>query len=61
MFQDLLQLEPYFGKPEELAATIQSWGVAEVHYEDTSKAPFIPKALKLPFMVGTLGMIYGVK
>lgn len=61
VFQDLLQLTPYFGKPEELIELIKSWGVREVHYEDTSKAPFIPGVLKLPFIVGTLGMVYGVK
>ena len=61
VFQDLLQLTPYFGKPEELVDLIKSWGIREVHYEDTSKAPFIPNALKLPFMVGALGMVYGVK
>jgi hypothetical protein len=26
-----------------------------------SDAPFIPAALKLPFMVGTIGSLYGAK
>jgi ubiquinone/menaquinone biosynthesis C-methylase UbiE len=61
VFQDLLKLESYFSKPEELVALIKSWGVQEVRFEDTSGAEFIPRALKLPFMVGALGMVYGVK
>ena len=61
VFQDLLKLKPYFGKPDELVALIKSWGVREVRFEDTSGAEFIPRALKLPFMVGALGIVYGVK
>ena len=54
VFQDLFQMTPYFGTREQLLALVRSWGVQEVHYEDTSKAPFIPHLLKLPFMVGAL-------
>ena len=61
VFQDLLQLTPYFGTTDELLAFIRECGVAEVHYEDTSKSSFIPRTLKLPFMAGTLAMVYGVK
>jgi ubiquinone/menaquinone biosynthesis C-methylase UbiE len=61
VFQDLFLIRRYYGAPEELAALVKSWGVREVHFEDTSKSEFIPKALKLPFMVGTLGMLYGIK
>lgn len=61
VFQDLFLLEPYFGKMDDLIAYLKEKGVAEVCFEDTSQAPFIPKALKLPFMLGTLGILYGVK
>jgi len=59
--QDLFKLEPYFGKIDDLVAFLRESGAQEVHYEDTSKAPFIPRLLKLPFMVGTIGVLYGVK
>jgi ubiquinone/menaquinone biosynthesis C-methylase UbiE len=61
VFQDLLKLTPYFGTPDELMALIKSWGVREVRFEDTGRTAFIPRALRLPFMVGALGMVYGVK
>lgn len=61
VLQDLFLLEPYFGKIDDLIAYLKENGVEEVHFEDTSKAPFIPKALKLPFMLGTVGILYGVK
>lgn len=61
VFQDLLLIEPYFGKIDDLIAYIKESGAAEVYFEDTSRAPFIPGALKLPFMLGTVGILYGVK
>lgn len=59
VFQDLFLIKQYYGTPEELTAAVRAMGVKEVHFVDTSKASFIPKALKLPFMIGTLGLIYG--
>ncbi len=60
-FQDLLKLKAYFGTKDELIAYIEDLGVKEVHFEDTSKSSFIPRALKLSFMTGALGIIYGIK
>ena len=61
VFQDLLLTEPYFGKIDDLIAYIKESGAAEVHFGDTSRASFIPGALKLPFMLGTVGILHGVK
>lgn len=61
VLQDLFRLEPYFGTIDDLIEYLKSLGVREVHFEDTSEAPFIPRMLKLPFMVGTIGILYGVK
>jgi SAM-dependent methyltransferase len=58
-FQDLFLLKPIYGEMDELLETIRSWGVAEVAFADTSQVDFIPTALKLPFMVGKIGIIYG--
>jgi len=35
--------------------------IKDVKFIDTNKSTFIPKALRLPFMVGKIGIIYGEK
>jgi len=60
-FQDLFLMKQTYGEMDALIARIRSWGVTRAEFVDTHNAPFIPKALKLPFMVGTLGLITGVK
>lgn len=60
-FQDLFLWKQIYGDNAELEATIRSWGIKEVKLIDTSKSAFIPAALKLPFMLGTIGMIVGEK
>jgi SAM-dependent methyltransferase len=60
-FQDLFLLKRHFGDVEDLVAMIKSWGIKEVAFTDTSDSEFIPRALRLPFMVGTIGIIYGKK
>jgi ubiquinone/menaquinone biosynthesis C-methylase UbiE len=59
--QDLFYVERMFGKTEDLRATVRSWGVREVELIETRNSFFIPAALKLPFMVGTLGLLKGEK
>lgn len=61
VFQDLFLIERFYGSVEDFLEIIKNWGIAEVKFENTSKSEFIPKVLKLPFMVGTIGMIYGKK
>jgi len=60
-FQDLFQLKRVYGEPQELVETLKGWGITKVEYLDTSKSEFIPHALKLPFMVGSMGILYGIK
>ncbi len=60
-FQDLFRLKSAYGEIDELLAAIRAWGVASVEYVDTGNAEFIPAALRLPFMVGSMGMLYGKK
>lgn len=60
-FQDLFLMKPTYGDPGDLVRTIESWGVAKVEFVDTRDAPFIPGALKLPFMVGTIAVLKGEK
>lgn len=60
-FQDLFPVRRLFGGIDDLLATVKGWGVQEVSFINTSNADFIPAALKLPFMVGSIGIIYGKK
>jgi len=61
VFQDLFLWKRIYGETADLLATIQSWGVQEVKLIDTSRQSFIPGAMKLPFMVGQIGIIHGRK
>ncbi|HVN97223.1 MAG TPA: class I SAM-dependent methyltransferase [Syntrophorhabdaceae bacterium] len=61
VFQDLFQSRLYYGGIGDMVEEIRSWGTEKVVFVDTSKSDFIPKALKLPFMVGRIGIICGVK
>jgi ubiquinone/menaquinone biosynthesis C-methylase UbiE len=60
-FQDLFLLKRRFGDVDDLVAMIKSWGIKEAAFVNTSDSQFIPKALRLPFMVGRIGIIYGKK
>jgi len=60
-FQDLFLVEAIYGTPDELVSLVKSWGIREVEFVKTCDAPFIPALLKLPFMVGRIGILYGVK
>jgi hypothetical protein len=50
-----------YGEPDDLLKVIRSWGIEAVELVDTSTSDFIPKILKLPFMLGTMGILYGKK
>ena len=61
VFQDLFLSGSLYGNIDELINTIKAWGINEVRFADTSKSTFIPTALRLPFMVGKIGILYGEK
>jgi SAM-dependent methyltransferase len=60
-FQDLFLWKQVYGETDDLIATIKSWGISKVEFIPTCDEAFIPAGLKLPFMVGTLGILYGDK
>jgi SAM-dependent methyltransferase len=60
-FQDLFLVEAIYGTPDELVSLVKSWGIREVKFVRTCDEPFIPSLLKLPFMVGRIGILYGEK
>jgi len=58
-FQDLFLWKRVYGELDDLLAMIRSWGIERVEFVNTSDSEFIPRALKLPFMVGTVGILHG--
>jgi SAM-dependent methyltransferase len=50
-----------YGDFEDLLQTIRLWGVSRVEFVDTGGASFIPSALRLPFALGTSGILHGRK
>ncbi|HMF33056.1 MAG TPA: class I SAM-dependent methyltransferase [Candidatus Lokiarchaeia archaeon] len=60
-FQDLFGFKQVYGDIGALLETIRSWGIDSVEYIDTHNSTFIPRALRLPFMIGTIGILYGTK
>jgi SAM-dependent methyltransferase len=60
-FQDLFLPKQIYGDKEKLVSTIKSWGITEVEFVDVGNTHSIPWVLKLPFMIGPLGIIKGEK
>jgi SAM-dependent methyltransferase len=60
-FQDLFLIKGLYGEVDDLLGAVRGWGVEDVQFVKTSGADFIPYALKLPFMVGTMAIICGTK
>jgi len=61
VFQDPFLWKTIYGEVDDLLATIRSWDIQNVKFVNTSTNEFIPRLLKLPFMVGSIGIIYGTK
>ena len=60
-FQDLFMFRRIYGDMDDFLAAIRSWGIERVEFVETRNAPFIPRMLKLPFMVATMSLIAGEK
>jgi len=61
VFQDLFLWKRLYGDVDDVLAAIRSWGIERVEFVRTSDSAFIPKALRLPFMLGTIGILHGRK
>jgi SAM-dependent methyltransferase len=59
LLQDLFLLRGFFGSQEELLAAVSAGGANDVQLVRTCDAPFIPRLLKLPFMLGALALLRG--
>jgi len=60
-FQDLFLMKRYYGLPGDLVNAIIGWEISDVEFIDMHDERLIPRVLKLPFMVGTMGIIRGKK
>jgi SAM-dependent methyltransferase len=58
---DYFTVKALYGELDDLLETIKGWGIAEVSFVNTSTSDFIPRALRLPFMLGKISMLYGTK
>lgn len=61
VFQDLFKLKAYYGSTDDLIRSVKEMGVREVFFVDISKMDYVPAILKLPFMLGTAGLLFGKK
>jgi hypothetical protein len=50
-----------YGEVDDLLETIKGWDVASVEFLNASGMDCIPRALRLAFMVGAIGILYGEK
>ncbi|PVX23942.1 MAG: class I SAM-dependent methyltransferase [Candidatus Bathyarchaeum sp.] len=60
-FQDEFLVKKIYGTPDDLIATIKSWGITKVQLIKTGEADFIPRPLKVPLFLGTMAIIAGEK
>lgn len=61
-FQDLyLSKTIYREEIDDLLETIRRWGIEELHFADTADFVEIPGFLRVPWMLGNIGTIYGKK
>jgi len=60
-FQDLFRIREAYGDLDDLLEVLKRRGIERVEYSDTGASSFIPRPLRLPFMVGTMGILHGKK
>ena len=60
-FQDLFLFKRVYGEIDKLLDTIHQWGIEEVHFANTADLVDIPRLLRVSWMLGEIGIIYGRK
>lgn len=61
VFQDPFLNKGIYGELQDLLTIIKDWGVQDISFLNFRDQEFMPRALKLPFMLGSIGIIYGKK
>lgn len=60
-FHDLFFADKIYGDIESFVESLKNEGISEIHLIHSNKEKFIPKILKTGFMLGKIGLIYGIK
>jgi SAM-dependent methyltransferase len=60
-FHDLFYRKGVYGDLDEMIMELRKLDIAEIEMINTSKLEIIPKFLRTPPMLGTIGLIYGKK
>ena len=60
-FQDLFLRKSVYGEIDDLLEKVRTWGIKNVEFLDTGKSKFIKGPMRLSFMLGALGILYGKK
>ncbi len=60
-FHDEFLVKQLYGDMDDFVEAIKSWGISEVEFVPSRDADFIPRALKVPFILGTIGLVRGEK
>ena len=60
-FQDMFLDKELYGDMDTLLATIQGWGIEEVHFIDTGTMLNLPRLLRHPRVLGKAALICGRK
>jgi ubiquinone/menaquinone biosynthesis C-methylase UbiE len=61
VFQDKFLLRSLYGEKESLQDKVYFFGVRKAQFIDTSREEFIPRLLKIPFALGRIAIICGIK
>jgi ubiquinone/menaquinone biosynthesis C-methylase UbiE len=61
VLQDLFLLQRYYGEPRDLVSYIKQIGAIDTEFIRTCDEAFIPRWVKLPFMLGAMACIHGKK
>lgn len=60
-FHDLFFEEKFYGNIGNFVEQLKSEGIREIHLVYSKDEKFIPRILKTRFMLGRIGLIYGIK
>lgn len=60
-FHDLFLQKSLYGDMDEFVNILKKESVSEIHFAKSCNESFIPGILKVPFMLGKIGIIYGIK
>ena len=61
VFQDLFLWKRVFGSADKVLEAVRECGVEQVTLVPTQDSVPIPRMLKVPFMLGTLAIVKGIK